>query len=222
MANKESKLKKTLIKNAIIVAIIMGVFLGAGIGVSFYLDSKQEEQAQKQGENDHINAQYKEIEEELGTQLKVSAYYENYIKDHNSNFLISREAAPDLLSALRKQNHLANNIEANISSIADLNEAAFKLKSGTMVKSDIHIVFGALTDNSVYNFIYDLQHKLPGIVLVYDLKLTRIGELNQNNIISTVTRHSIVPLVSGELSFTWLGIRPNPEPVPANGLGNGK
>lgn len=213
--SKELLLKKLLIKNAGIVAAVCAGFLTAAIFISNYNDTVQSEQSGKQGQNNSITAEIKDLETSLGIESQVVQYYDNYTKSHNDSFVINREIITNLLSELRKKHHLSNNIEVTVSPVSDVADNNFTLKSGKMIKSTVHITMGALTDNSVYNFIYDLQHKLPGIVLVSELKLTKKEELSRTNVLQAVNQHNIIPMVAGELTFVWVGIRPN-----AEGAGN--
>jgi hypothetical protein len=216
--SKESLLKKALIKSVVTVAVVLTVVLGGGMYLSDYDDTVLAEQATKQSQNNTTSAEVKEIEATLGTQNEVAKYYDEYAKSHNTNFVIDRETIGGVLTSLRKIHHFANNLEVTVSSITDADNG-MGLKSGKMVRSNVRMSFSALTDNSVYNFIYDLQHKLPGVVLISDLKITKTDELSRNIVSQAVSRHTLTPMVKGELTFMWLGIRPAPENVatPANG-----
>ncbi len=215
--SKDALLKKVLIKNVLTIAAVLAVVLGAAMYLSDYNDTVLAEQAAKQSQNNTTNAEMREIEATLGTQNEVAKYYDEYTKSHNTSFVIDRETIAGLLTSLRKTHHFANNLEVTVSSTTEVPDSGMGMKSGKMVRSNVHIMFNALTDNSVYNFIYDLQHKLPGVVVVSDLRLTKIDELSRTIVTQAVSRHSLTPMVKGELSFMWLGIRPAPEATPANG-----
>jgi hypothetical protein len=61
-------------------------------------------------------------------------------------------------------------------------------------------------------------------VLVSELKINKIDELSRNIVTQAVSRHILIPLVKGELSFVWLGVRSAQEnaAIPANGSGNAR
>ncbi len=209
--SKEKLLKKLLVKSAVIVSLALAILISAAFYLSNYNDSMEAEQSLKQGQNNTISSEYREIETNLGLQNEVAKYHDNYVKDHNENFTINRETVTELLSSLRKIHHLSNNIEVTVSPIADVSENTFTIKSGKAVKSTVHITFGALSDNSVYNLIHDLQHKLPGIVMISELKIVKSGELSKNSVLLATNQHTLVPMVTGDLTFTWIGIRSNQE-----------
>src|SRR6185312_4059215 len=105
-------------------------------------------QSLKQGQNNTISSEYHEIETNLGRENEVAKYYDDYTKTHNKNFVINREAVKDMLGSLRKTHHLSNNIDVTVSAITEVADNNFIIKSGKIVKSTVHITFGALTDNS--------------------------------------------------------------------------
>ncbi|HEU5047643.1 MAG TPA: hypothetical protein VFT64_07360 [Rickettsiales bacterium] len=203
--SKESRLKKLLIRNAAVAAVVLMVLGTGGILLSNYSDDTLADQSTRTAQNNMISSQYREIETTLGRQSEVAGYYDTYAKNHNSNFTINRETMTGMLASLRKTHHLTS-LDVTISSIADVPQTSIALKSGHAVKSTVHIVLGALTDNAVYNFIYDLQHTLPGVVIISDLKITRTGALTRETALSAINQHTIIPLVTGDLSFTWVGI----------------
>lgn len=206
--SKEAQLKKLFISNMVVITLVVGVMLAGGIYLNNYNDDMLSDQSMKQNHNNMIASQYKEIEATLGIQNEVATFYDNYTKTHNTNFLIDRENMKALLISLRKANHLTN-LDVTASSVSDIPDANLALKSGKAEKSTVRIVFGALSDNSVYNFIYDLKHKLPGIVLISELKIMKVSSLSRENAMMAIKQHNIIPIVTGELSFTWVGIKPN-------------
>lgn len=204
--SKEAQLKKLLIRNGVITAVILGALCTAGMLLSNYSDDTLADQSTRTSQNNMIAAQAREIETTLGRQNEVASYYDTFTKKHNSNFTINRETMTGMLANLRKAHHLTS-LDVTISSVADIPESTVALKSGKAEKSTVHIVMGALTDNAVYNFIYDLEHTLPGIVQITELKLTRSGTLSRETAKAAISQHSIIPLVSGDLTFTWIGIQ---------------
>ena len=220
--SKESVLKKLLIKNFVVAAGAVALVLGIALYLSDYDDTVQADLAAKQGQNNTASAEYKDIETTLGRQNEVAKYYEQYSKDHNTNFVIDRETIAGFLNSLRKTHHFADNLEVTVSSVTDIPDGGIGIKSGRLVKSTVHIVFKALTDNAVYNFIYDLQHKLPGAVVVSDLEITKTDDLSPGIVTQAVSHHTLTPMVKGQLSFLWLGVRPTQETPPANGANNAR
>jgi hypothetical protein len=221
MATKDVILKKRLIKEGIIAGVILCALGGAAFLASNFDGDAQAAKNAKQAENNSISSDYSSIKQLIGTQFELSEAYETYIKNHNNDFLLNREAVTNMLSNLREKNHLIN-LEVSIAPVSDMSGETFALKTGIMTKSDISLSFSAMSDNSAYNFIEELERELPGIVFVRDLKITRVAELSRNILLDLSQQHKITPMVTGEVSFLWLGIRPKPEEKPANGAGNAK
>ena len=225
MASKDIQLRKRLIRTVVLVgSALVLLTIGAEV-LSGYDDDAVAEKSKKQGENDVIRSEYESVKGLLGVQYEVSSAYHVYIDNHNKELALDREAVTGLLKNLREKHHLANNIEVTFSPISDVPESTFPLKTGILVKSDVTVTFGALTDSSVYNFIEALQRELPGIVLIRDLKLKRAdpSRIPQSVLLDLAQQHKIGTLVEGELAFTLLGIRHRSEgDKPANGLANGR
>ncbi len=225
MKSKDAILRKRLIRDLALIIIGVVVLLAGAFWVSYYDDDVQSEKKQKEAENDKLNAERETIEGQLRTGSEVNAYYNAYIKNHSSNFTLNREVATQWFSLLHAQYHLVS-MAVTIAPIIDIPGDNFQLKTGMMSKSEINISFGALTDSSAYGFIEAVQRQLPGILLVHDLKLTRNADMSRS-ILMDITQHKITPMVTGEISFTWIGFRIKPEEsapdaAGAKGLGNGK
>jgi hypothetical protein len=60
----------------------------------------------------------------------------------------------------------------------------------------------------VYGFIEEIERKLPGMVIVTNLKLTRNGDPSPALIVD-LGQHKLTPIVTGEMTFLWIGMRPN-------------
>jgi len=219
MSTKYNKTKKILIKHAIIISVTISILLGINIYISGYSDDLSGELAQKQSANDSIKSQYNNIMTKAGFSDKVVSFYNSYKLNHNAEFSINREDAKKIISELRKKHHLAESLEMTILPSTEVQGTAFKLDSGVAIKNEVTLKFGAVNDNSVYNFIEELNYTMPGIILVHSLKLKRENDLSSDYVSSSLSSHKISPLINGELSFSWIGIRPKPTD---NGTGNAK
>jgi|GEM_PF-988229 len=211
MSEKQKILKKRLAKVAIIVVALL---VGMGIAAFFlsdYSDQLVTQKTNSKTQNDQLVAEKKEIEGSNSLVARVANTYEGYFLHHNKNFIIKREDFYEVVAKLRKTHHLANDIKASVSAITEVKDQSFKLHSGKLVQSDIKIELLAVSDASVYHFIYDLQHKLPGLVLVSSLKIERKDNITKNSVEVALKNHTILPLVTAEIILTWLGIQPDKE-----------
>ena len=205
MATKDIILRKRLIKEGIIFFLALAILFAAGMMLSDYDDSTLSEKNTKEGENSSLRAQHASIQQELGTDIDVSTYYNTYFAGHNRNFLLNREFAAEWMAVMREKNHLAN-LALTISPTTDMPQDFMHLKSNIVTKNDVTLTFGAVSDNSIYGFIEAMERALPGIASFKDLRFTRDRELARN-VITELSQHHIMPLVTGEISFSWLGMR---------------
>lgn len=227
MATKDNALRKQLIKEGILCTVVLALLTGGGLLLSSYDDDAQTEKQSKESENTGFQAQENSIQQEMASGKEVSAFFHVYTKSHSDDLVPKREAATQWMTALREANHLSN-LSFTIPPLSDAKADFIQLKSGSLVKSDVHLEYGATTDNSAYGFIESLQRKLPGLVVVTDLKLTRKGDLSRETLLD-LSQHRITPLVTGELSFQWLGLHPmdedkvadTPTPVLRGPVGHG-
>jgi len=218
MSGKDVQLRKRLIKNAIIAIGALTILLVGAAVISVHNDDALSEKHVKETDSSAKRSEVDAIKLQLNTKFDVSSFYDAYIKHHNDTFVLNREAATQLLTTLREKHHLVN-LEVTIAPITDVPGENFQLKTGVMVKSEVKLIFNGLSDNSVYGFIEAIQGKLPGMVIVNNLKLTRTNSLSRN-ILLDLSQHKITPMISGELSFIWVGIRPKTEGKPVNGASN--
>jgi hypothetical protein len=205
MGNKLKLLKKRLIKNAILIAIILVAFTAGAFLLSNYDDNATAEQHAKEGENSQVRSESQTLQDQLGSGLEIGNFYDNYSKDHNSDFTLKRESATQWLTVFREKNHITN-LSITISPITDTKIDGLQLRTGTLVKSEIHLTLSALTDNSVYNFIEAIQRQLPGITVFSEVKITRTADITRGVLIE-LSHHRITPLVTAEITFQWLGIQ---------------
>ena len=205
MLNKDKRLKKVIKTRAVIICLLSACMLTIILLIFSYSENLTSNKTTKENQNNSITHEKQEIEKLFGLSEQVMRDYNTYITNHNPDFIIKREAFTEILPSLSKQYHFAN-MEANVSSITEMSEAPFKLKTGKMLQSKIKVNFSALTDNSIYNFIYDLQHKLPGIMVVSELKLSKTKDVSNDTIKQSLTPHTITPFVVGEISLLWVGI----------------
>ncbi len=211
---KDIQMKKRLIRDIALVATGVVMLSGTGFLLAGYDDDVQSKKMTKESDNSSTRSERDRMQQKWGAGSEVNEYYNTYKLHHNTNFLLNRELATQWLTELRSQHHLVN-MEVTIAPVSDVTNNEFRLASGTMVKSEVSVSFGALTDNSVYNFIEALQRRFPGIILVSELKLARTGDVTRG-VLTDLSQHKLSSLVKGSISFVWLGIRPKPDEKPAN------
>lgn len=218
---KETLLKKRLIKNVGIVLGIIIVLTGGGTWLSNYADEITEAEQSQKRQNDDLHRNLNDINSKIAVEADNEKYYNAYIKAYTTDFTLDRQMITGLLADLSKKNHFSNNVDVDISPIKPVENLT--LKSGKALASTVNITFNAFTDNSVFNFIHDLQHELPGIIVVSKLTLKRTGDLSPAVLDTLKNQHAITSLVSGTLVFEWVGTSQKQEnPFTSGGPANAK
>lgn len=220
MASKDKALKKQMLKEGILAIVVFIALAGGGMLASNYAEDAQMEKQAKATEGDAMMAERNSIKQELGSGFDVNNFYSLYSKNHSTDFQPKRETATQLMAALHESNYMTN-LSVTISPIADAALPDLQLKSGKPVKSDVGLSFGSITDSSVFGFIEALERKMPGVVVVRDLKLNHTANVSRD-VLYALSQHRITPLVTSDLSFIWLGIRPTEEAKKPGDAGSGK
>jgi len=206
MAEKQKILKRLLIRAAVMTVVVACVMLSIVFLASKYDTSIVAEKASKISKNESITSQISDITNFINMSGQGITIYRDYFSNHNKELAIKRDVFNKFVSELSKKNNLAGNVEATISSISPIKEKEFILKTGKALKSNISMSFSVASDSSVYNFIYDLQHTLPGMIILTNLKLSKTGDFSKSNVSEALTNHTILPLIKVEMSIIWVGI----------------
>lgn len=206
MQSKCDILRKKLIINGIVASVIFLALLTSGIMLSNYSDDTAGEKQAKENENQTKQAEANTLKTKINKLGEFSEAYALYTQYHNKDLSLNRSTVTNILNRLREKHHLVN-LEATISPISDTKEIT-DIKSSTVLKSQVKLSFGALTDNSIYNFIEAIQSEFPGIVVIDSLRFSKKSSLSRE-VLLNLNSHKITPMVSGELSFFWVGIKSN-------------
>jgi hypothetical protein len=206
---KDVALKMRLVRDSVLMAVALTALLGVGGLLSGYAENKQEQKQGLQTTLQTMHAEYDAIKIQLGSGYEVQSFYDVYIQNHNGTFALNRELVSAWLAGMKEKHHMAN-LEVTLTPLSEVAEDVFKPQTGTLVKSEVRLKFGVVTDADVYALIEDLQRSFPGIVLMSEIKISRAAELSKN-ILVDLSQHRITPLVKGEVAFVWIGIRPKLE-----------
>ena len=83
-----------------------------------------------------------------------------------------------------------------------LNEAGFNL-----LKSQVEVEISAIDDLKIYNFLYLIAHKYPGLVNIQSAKITKTAEVTADSL-RAMNNDNPKPLVSGYIAFDWISVAP--------------
>jgi hypothetical protein len=205
MKNRYAHLRKKLIKESATLVCLVSFFAVLGVVLHNYSESVQSEQHIQENEVNAFRVKLAELRRFMESGQEQVALYNTFIKNHGQDLTLDRESASQFITAQHEKYHLVN-LSITIPPFSELPKETLSIKSGTMIKSDVKITFGALTDNSVFAFIEKLQREMPGMVVLKEVRIIRTTGLTSDVIVG-INKHRITPVVTADLSFAWIGIR---------------
>ncbi len=208
---KYAYLKKLLIKTVIVCILLVTAAAGALYGVSAYEDSVTQDRDTAQAQANTIISEASTLKDRIAKSSESYSIYEKILRYNKlADFSLNRDAATKLFDQLKKDYPISN-LQVSILPVKDLTSDVGKKKTGKVVYSDVKIQFDATTDTTAFRFMNALSTQFPGFVSYQEVKLSRKIELS-GTVFQDLASGHLPMLVSGELSFNWLGIRPNESP----------
>ncbi len=218
MDKKYVMIRKRLIKTAA-TALIGLVMLGGGVFYAqMFVEETQQDQTNKDGQLSATRMQLSELTREMQRGQQQMTLHDTFIRNHGNSMTLNREQAMKWIIAQRKKYHLIN-VTITIPPFNTVNKDTFPLKTGEMIRSEVKIAFGAVTDNSVLQFIAAIQREMPGAVSFKTVSITRTTDLSRN-ILMELSNHRITPVVTAEIVFDWIGVREEAKDKAANAKQN--
>lgn len=218
MDKKYVMIRKRMIRTAA-SSLIGVVMLGGGMfAAQMYVEEVQQDQTNKEGALNGTRAQLNELTREMQSGQQQLTLHDTYIKNHGNSMTLNREQAMKWIISQRERYHLVN-VTITIPPFNTVNKDTFPLKTGEMIRSEVKIAFGAITDNSVMQFIAALQKEMPGAVSFKNVSITRANELSRN-VLMELSNHRITPVVNAEIVFDWIGVREEAKDKAANAKQN--
>lgn len=217
MALSYKILRKRLIKEAIILGVSLVAAIVLGVILMYQNDDTLLEKQTMDGDVGQARNRLTELRNELNSGQEQVRLFELYTKSHNQNFSLNREEVTKWFAAQREKFHIVN-LSITIPPFSETPKDSYPLKSGPLIRTEIRLSFGALTDNSVFAFIEELQRAMPGFAIIQDVRITRTADIS-SGVLLALNKHRITPIVTVEMTVAWLGIR---EDVKEKGKTNAK
>lgn len=218
MDKKYVLVRKRLIKTAA-TSLLGLIMLGSGVfAAQIFVEEVQQEQMGKEGALGATRMQLDELTREMQSGQQQLSLHDMYIKNHGSSMTLNREQAMKWIVTQREKYHLVN-VTITIPPFNSVSKDTFPLKTGEMIRSEVKIAFGAITDNSVLQFIAAIQKEMPGAVFFKNVSITRASDLSRNVLLELSNRR-ITPVVNAEIVFDWIGVREEAKDKTANAKQN--
>lgn len=159
-----------------------------------------------------VNTLTNQIENTKGAQVQFSKYV---LTRKNTDFSANVDAAKILLSTLREQMNLGQDLRLTLNTDVPLNDPVFSnLPHKISMREATKINMTAATDMHIFSFAQALQAAMPGIIEILALKVTMKNSGIDNTTLTQISTGGNPALADAELVFNWYNIQPKAESKP--------
>jgi hypothetical protein len=203
--NKLRRLRKIVQREAIIllgaVAITGTLMLGAQMLAEGAVMRKAEAQGaldQDRGQMQLMQTQIAQTGEALAKFAKLSATRTSERFDNDTEILKTT------LRQLKDQFRLSDSMQLTISPEAISAQPSLQaLNYKVVVREDMEIVIGAMSDMHVYSVLQEFLKVMPGLIRITHLQLDRRAPMSTDSL-AQMRAGGVPELTGGRLNFTWI------------------
>lgn len=209
--NKQKRLLKKLIRQGIISAAIIAGFGGLYAFTYSMLESSISEKSAA----DKALSQDQSKVTQLSNQLEKSniaekRFMETQSDRSNFDYSANTNTLKDWLKDAIIKYRLSPNFKLSLTADQKVdNKDLTSTNYEAIEHPDMRFEFNAISDAHVFSFIDELQHAVPGFVIIDNLTLKRLGDVDKNTI--TLVRSGATPyMIEARISFNWVGLDEKP------------
>lgn len=199
-------LKKKLIKDLIFISLTL---LSLGILLAFALNAEkgtEQQLARIEREKADIKAKVIGSQKEYDSLVQALETYKSIPRKRlpaadSLDTPASRIRASSPIVEILKKRYYFPSLSTQLSAITQ--EKLSNIKTITVSSNDIIIDFEGMTDELVFSFISTMIDEFPGYLQLKQLKMNRVSDIAEPVLNSITKDRTLVPLVRGNIVFTW-------------------
>ncbi|GEM_PF-1873857 len=204
---KTAFMKKRIAVEVGIFVGVLAVIAGAMYGIKSWYTSVDQQRNTLRSELSAAESRISEITRQIDDSGTSSEIFNDIrSKKDNLSFTFERDQVAERLAVLRDKYRLSS-LSLTVSPESEINIPRLQNMSMKAVYTVIDLKFGAMSDTHVFSFIDDLQRSMPGFVRVDDITIEREKAMDVT-IFRQMSRGAVPQMISGSLSFKWIGLRP--------------
>ncbi len=203
MKKYEALKKKLTIEGSIAIAIV-AVFLGMSLFTSGLSTEAERERRQAQVNLQTVKRDLKKATERLENSGASMELYENLKKGRDEmSLVISRRTITQVLGTL-KNNYRLTSLSLQMDPEEPFENEELQAAKLDVVRSNVVLELGGMSDQHIYSFIKEMRNKLPGFIKVKRLELKREKGFDIETL-QQISNGAAPQMVSGKLAFEWYG-----------------
>ncbi len=202
---KLQHLKRKLIRILMIFAAVLAAMAVVSYVSSDYAAKKGVQVRQEQSNINVYHSRIEQLEQKFNIyETSFSAYTELDKKLKEGRFKLDTAEVKKILNRLRQQHRIAN-LTLQMTPQNRYGQEDPSSVGVEPVFREVTLSLSALSDLHIYAFLQDLERSMPGYMHFTKATVTRIRPLS-DDILREVSVGSTPALVSGNITFVWLGI----------------
>lgn len=204
---KTQQLKKQLIKTASIAGVVSLVCCSAAYAIYSWSDGLQVETKRAESALNRARADVRLREDKHQEAKRYLELYEQIISKSEQDKIsdLGREKAQNWLRNAATANNIMN-MDGAVDAVTLINNPAFKKDTLEGITSNVTLKFDAMTDEQIYRFLQDIEDNFPGYIKVTSFAIEKKHDID-DSILRSAGQGNFPKLVSGELHFSWIGVR---------------
>lgn len=223
--NKLQRLKKKLIREG---AVMVGAVVLAGLlmtGAEMLAEHAQKEKSEAEVALEQDRNQVQLMQTQISQTGEALAKFSELSKTRTSgSFDNNTETMKVVLRKLKDQFRLSDSLQLIISPEKISEQPALQaLNYKVVVREDMEITVGAMSDLHAYSALQQFLREMPGLVRITQVQMSRRAPMSPEAI-AQMRAGGVPELAGGKLRFTWITFEeknappaseaPTPSPVP--------
>ena len=190
-----------------VIAVVLGVLLLGMYGVMLLEDSFEQESKTMENQFSAVTGELNLLRDKYTKyQQNGELYQEALLKSANDGLALNREVIRKKFDEF-KDRYFFTNLRLTMGPVQEMQGNKYKRATNVIVATEVGIMFDALSDEDIYAFLQALQDELPGAVRVTKFVTERKSMVNPT-LLSEISQKGPVQVVSSEINFLWLGMKP--------------
>ncbi|MBN8543423.1 MAG: hypothetical protein J0M34_04070 [Alphaproteobacteria bacterium] len=208
MSSKLQVLKKQVIREAGLRAGYVVIAFIAMMVTGSFSETASTEKMQAQGQLSASESQLGMMRSQITkTNSAEQRFAELSINRDNEEFVTTTDRLKETLKVMKEQYRLSDAMRLTISQEKISERPEFTgLNYKILVRDEMEISTGTLSDLHFFSFIQDMQRRMPGLIRIKQMSVLRKSQLSMD-VLGQMSTGGKPDVVDGVVKFTWLTLQ---------------